>query len=164
MSVEIITIKEMLEQSTEKYCDQVAFQIKEEGVYRQITFGELAALVRKLQGRLVKLGVEKGARVGLLSENRPEWGISYLAIVGMGAILLYQPPIQPEDQKLVSTLSGWTTATIRYVTFTQDQNVVLHWTDGNVDIARFCDDKNKWIDLEKELCIPEPQPSEDVNK
>ena len=88
MSVEIITIKEMLEQSTEKYCDQVAFQIKEEGVYRQITFGELAALVRKLQGRLVKLGVEKGARVGLLSENRPEWGISYLAIVGMGAVVV----------------------------------------------------------------------------
>ena len=33
-------------------------------------------------------GVRYGDRVALLSENRPEWGIAYLAIASMGAVVV----------------------------------------------------------------------------
>ncbi len=36
-------------------------------------------------GVLRQLGIGSGARVGLMSENRPEWGLSYFAIVLSGA-------------------------------------------------------------------------------
>jgi long-chain acyl-CoA synthetase len=86
--MEIITLKDLLERNAEKYRDQVAFQMKQGDGYRQITFGQAAELVRKVQAALVKFGVRSGDRVVLISENRPEWGISYLAITGFGAVVV----------------------------------------------------------------------------
>jgi len=83
--MELITIKQMLEQKTEKFRDQVAFQMRQDEAYRRITYGEVGELVKRLQPAL---GVEPGDRVILLSENRPEWGISYLAITSLGAIVV----------------------------------------------------------------------------
>jgi long-chain acyl-CoA synthetase len=84
----IMTLKEMFEQSAEKYRDQIAFQIKRNGEYQKITFEQAAELINRLEGALIKLGVGRGDRVALISENRPEWGISYLAIAGLGAIVV----------------------------------------------------------------------------
>jgi len=42
---------------------------------------------------LVTLGVEKGDRVALLGENSPNWGIAYLSITTMGAVVV---PILPD--------------------------------------------------------------------
>ena len=86
--MEIITIKDLLARNADKFREQVAFQIKADGDYRRITFGETAELVRKLQGQLVKLKVKHGDRVALISENRPEWPLSYLAITCLGAAVV----------------------------------------------------------------------------
>ena len=84
--METITIKEMLERNAEKYRDCVAFQMKEGKSYRKITYEKTLHLVRKIQTFLIKTGIKSGDRVALISENRPEWALSYLAIVGLGAI------------------------------------------------------------------------------
>ncbi len=81
--MELITLKQLLERNTEKYRDQVAFQMRRADGYRRITYGEAGELAKRLQSALA---VEPGDRVILLSENRPEWGISYLAITSLGAI------------------------------------------------------------------------------
>jgi len=81
-----MTMKELIKYSADKYKDGVAYQMRaESGEYRKITFRQVEELARKVQGALLKLGVAKGDRVALISENRPEWTISYLAIAGMGA-------------------------------------------------------------------------------
>ncbi|HEY1815528.1 MAG TPA: AMP-binding protein [Kofleriaceae bacterium] len=49
------------------------------------TYGQLGELGWMGAGVLRQLGVGPGARVALMSENRPEWGISYFAIVLAGA-------------------------------------------------------------------------------
>ncbi|MFC1510903.1 AMP-dependent synthetase/ligase [Candidatus Margulisiibacteriota bacterium] len=85
----VLTISELLSLNSEKYRGQVAFQMRrDKGGYRQFTFQQVNELIIKLQAALSKLGAKRGDRVALLSENRPEWAISYLAITGMGAVVV----------------------------------------------------------------------------
>jgi long-chain acyl-CoA synthetase len=84
--MEVITIKQMLEENTRKFQKQVAFQMRQDSDYRKFTFERVGKLVKGLQKKLKGMEVEHGERVALLSENRPEWAISYLAITSMGAV------------------------------------------------------------------------------
>jgi long-chain acyl-CoA synthetase len=59
---------------------------KREGTWRSITWGETAERVKLLARGLKALGIGKGDRVVLVSENRPEWLIADLAIMSAGAI------------------------------------------------------------------------------
>jgi long-chain acyl-CoA synthetase len=59
---------------------------KQEGTYRPISWRDAAEQVRALARGLRSLGIERGDRVGLVSENRPEWTIADLAIMAAGAI------------------------------------------------------------------------------
>jgi long-chain acyl-CoA synthetase len=56
------------------------------GKYQPISWSEAARSVNRLARGLVALGVHPGDRVGLASENRPEWAIADLAIMSAGAI------------------------------------------------------------------------------
>lgn len=56
-----------------------------------LTYAQMAAAVRAYMVRLS--GLEKLEVVGLLSENRPEWGIAYMAILASGGVVV---PIDPQ--------------------------------------------------------------------
>lgn len=84
--METITIKQLLEESAEKFRNQVAFQIKQENSYLKYTYQDVSLLVKKVQAALRKLGVKHGDRVALLSDNCPEWSVAFLAITGFGAV------------------------------------------------------------------------------
>ena len=86
--MEIITIKAMLVRCAEKFGDQFAFQMREESGYRKFTFRQAADEAAKLQNKLTDLGVGQGDRVALISENRPEWAIAFLAVTSMGAVVV----------------------------------------------------------------------------
>ncbi|HVE70280.1 MAG TPA: long-chain fatty acid--CoA ligase [Thermoanaerobaculia bacterium] len=62
-----------------------------------ITVSEFRDTVRGLAAALHELGVKPGDRVGILSENRPEWTMSDFAILAAGAVSV---PVYP-------TLLGW---------------------------------------------------------
>ena len=49
------------------------------------TYRELADRVEALGTALLALGVRRGERVGLISDNRPEWIVADLACIGIGA-------------------------------------------------------------------------------
>jgi long-chain acyl-CoA synthetase len=59
---------------------------KRDGAYRPLTWRETAQQVSTLARGLRSLGIARGDRVGLVSENRPEWMIADLAIIAAGAI------------------------------------------------------------------------------
>jgi long-chain acyl-CoA synthetase len=59
---------------------------KKEGAWRPISWSEAAQQVASLAAALERLGLERGDRVALVSENRPEWLISDLAIMAAGMI------------------------------------------------------------------------------
>ena len=59
---------------------------KSGGAWRSISWAEAAAKVASLSAALHRLGLNRGDRVMLVSENRPEWLISDLAIMAAGCI------------------------------------------------------------------------------
>jgi long-chain acyl-CoA synthetase len=82
------TLKDLLLNSTAKFPEVVALQIRGDLGYRKYTYKDVRRLAGGLISYLRSIGITKGDRVVLLSENRPEWGIAYLSIVGMGAIVV----------------------------------------------------------------------------
>lgn len=56
------------------------------GTYQPMTYGEAGDAVRRFAKALRAAGIEKGDRVLIVSENRPEWVIADLAIMAAGAI------------------------------------------------------------------------------
>src|SRR5881396_779173 len=58
----------------------------EEGIARRLTYGELAAAVRRCAAGLRALGVRPGDRVGIFLPLTPECAIATLAVAAIGAI------------------------------------------------------------------------------
>jgi len=58
-----------------------------------ITYGQAQEKLQSVQALLSSLGIEKGDKVAICSENMPHWGITYLAITTMGAVAV---PILPD--------------------------------------------------------------------
>ncbi|HJR21533.1 MAG TPA: AMP-binding protein, partial [Dongiaceae bacterium] len=80
---------------------------KEDDAFRPIRWGRVAANVRALARGLIALGVKPGDRIALIAENRPEWLISDLAIMAVGAITV--PAFSTntvDDNRHVLTHSG----------------------------------------------------------
>lgn len=59
---------------------------KYEGAWRPRSYGETATQVSRLARGLRSLGIEKGDRVVIISENRPDWVVADLAIGAIGAV------------------------------------------------------------------------------
>lgn len=59
---------------------------KLEGAYRPLSWRDAAGAVSRLSRGLRALGIGRGERVALVSENRPEWVIADVAIMATGAI------------------------------------------------------------------------------
>ena len=56
------------------------------GKWLTLSHREVSSQVERAAAGLASLGIGRGDRVGLLSENRPEWAISDFAALGLGAI------------------------------------------------------------------------------
>lgn len=59
---------------------------KREGAWQSISWGDAARQVAALAASLRRIGLQPGDRVALVSENRPEWLISDLAIMAAGCV------------------------------------------------------------------------------
>ena len=59
---------------------------KHDGHWRYLSWRQTAETALTLAGGLVRLGLQRGDRVMLVSENRPEWAIADLAIMIAGGI------------------------------------------------------------------------------
>lgn len=81
------TIPEMFVYTCEKYGEsQVAFKYKNKGAWHNVSHKELRERVEKFALGLMELGIHKGDRVGIVSENRIEWVVACFAISMIGAI------------------------------------------------------------------------------
>jgi long-chain acyl-CoA synthetase len=90
-----VTIRDILEAINKKYGNKTALRIKgEDGSFREISFSKLGRRVVSISSVLINLGIQKGDRVAIFSENRPEWAAAYFGIISSGGIIL------PIDVKL----------------------------------------------------------------
>lgn len=94
LAVKFETITEMFENIFEKYSssNKPVLMYKVDGKYLEIKYSELEKLSKDFALGLLKLGVKKDDHIAIISENRPEWVISDIAIHLLGAV---DVPIYP---------------------------------------------------------------------
>ncbi|PTL79389.1 AMP-binding protein [Vitiosangium sp. GDMCC 1.1324] len=76
---------EMLEASVNAWRHRVAFRFAADEKEERLTYGEVNRYANRVGSFLLKEGVKRGERVMILSENRPEWPVSYFGILRAGA-------------------------------------------------------------------------------
>ncbi|MGQ9805978.1 MAG: AMP-dependent synthetase/ligase [Chlorobiales bacterium] len=78
--------------------DKFALSRKVNGKYQGITHDELHREVLAFAGYLKSIGIEKGDRVAILSENRPQWVVVDMATMMIGAVNVPLYPSLPPNQ------------------------------------------------------------------
>lgn len=78
--------------------DKAPLARKINGAYVPISYDSLAEDFRHFAAYLKKRGIEPGDRVAILSENRPGWYLSDMAILSVGAIDVPLYPSLPPNQ------------------------------------------------------------------
>ena len=87
--------------SAEIFDDKVMF-IDKGGKGKQYTYAEISELVQKLSSGLKHKFGNTAAEIGIISENRPEWGIAYLAILASGGTVIpIDANLKPSEIKFV---------------------------------------------------------------
>jgi Long-chain acyl-CoA synthetases (AMP-forming) len=94
----IPTINDVFHETVAKFGPKAALRHKVDKEFQDITYAELAARVERMASGLAALGINKGDRVALLSENRPEWTITDLAALALGAVVVPIYPTLPPPQ------------------------------------------------------------------
>jgi long-chain acyl-CoA synthetase len=96
------TIADLLPRAAAMYGSAVAVKYKEDERWIDRTFDEVLEIVRPLAFGLVTLGVEKGDRVSILGNTRPEWTYFDFAALSIGATVvpIYQTN-SPEECRYV---------------------------------------------------------------
>ena len=92
------TLNRLFFDAMERFDRSDALQVKRDGTYQPISSRALAEHVRHVALGLRELGVQRGDRVAILSENRPEWAIADYACLtaGMTDVPIY--PTLPAEQ------------------------------------------------------------------
>jgi long-chain acyl-CoA synthetase len=80
------TVAQMFLERVQAYPDLAAQYSKDaSGEFQSTSFSALLTEIRVFAAGLLELGLARGEHVGLISDNRKEWLISDLAILGLGA-------------------------------------------------------------------------------
>lgn len=85
----MLTIPDLLKKSVQENKNHTALAFVGEDGY---TYSEMFQQIEETSKLLQKLGVKQLDKVAILSQNTPHWGISYFAILSMGAIVVPMLP------------------------------------------------------------------------
>lgn len=86
MSATARHLPELLLHQADRLGPRAALRYREHGLYRDLSWHDLAQVALDAAAALCEVGVRPGDRVGLLSENRPEWIFADLAILCASAV------------------------------------------------------------------------------
>ncbi|MBK8479602.1 MAG: AMP-binding protein [Proteobacteria bacterium] len=75
---------ELLETAARLHPTRVALRMERDGHDDRYTYADLRELAARVAGFLQRQGVQPGARVMLLCENRPEWAMCYFGVIDRG--------------------------------------------------------------------------------
>lgn len=92
------TLTQLFFAALDKHSKPSALRHKKDGVWVDISHAELLERVRRTSLALTELGLARGDRVALLSENRPEWAIADFACLTAGLADVPVYPTLPAEQ------------------------------------------------------------------
>jgi len=85
---------ELFETSTKRHATRVAMRIERDGRKEQYTYADVRELALRAAGFLASEGIKAGDRVMLVSQNAPEWGMTYFGVLKAGATCI---PVDPDS-------------------------------------------------------------------
>jgi long-chain acyl-CoA synthetase len=91
------TLAAMFWSRVEKSAERPAQMLKQDGVWKTLTWREVGEAVREVALGLIALGRQKGDAVALLSASRAEWVQADFAIFSTGCITVPVYPTYPPD-------------------------------------------------------------------
>jgi long-subunit acyl-CoA synthetase (AMP-forming) len=97
------TLPKLLLERARQTPDQVAVREKDFGIWQEMTWAEYLEQVKLFSLGLRTLGLQRGDKVAIIGDNRPEWFIAELAAQSAGAasVGLFQDAIPREVQYIV---------------------------------------------------------------
>lgn len=103
--VEKITdLKDMITKSAEKFGDKAAFRYKDD--IGNISFKEFYNQINALGTQLIEMGL-KGKKIAVISENRYEWCLAYMATVcGVGCVVPLDKALPANELESLIIRSG----------------------------------------------------------
>lgn len=104
----ITDLKDMLAKTEKKFGDKPVFKYKtnEPGVFDVITYKEFIEKINALGTKLIDLGL-KGKRIAVISENRYEWCLAYLAACcGTGVVVPLDKALPANELESLIIRSG----------------------------------------------------------
>lgn len=101
------SLVDMQERVCKRFADQPAIGTKVDGAYRWTSFGEFGKRIDAFRGALALLGVERGDKVAIISNNREEWAVAAYATYSLGAhyVPMYEAQL-PKDWEYILEDSG----------------------------------------------------------
>ncbi len=98
MTETVTSFPSLFFRQVEKQQEKTALRRKEYGIWNRISWTEYGQRVRETAAALLSLGIQKGDRVAILGDNRPEWLICHLAIMTAGGVTCGVYPTSAPDQ------------------------------------------------------------------
>ena len=87
--IEYPNFRLLIEDVTARYPDNIAFRMrKQDETFTEASYSGIYRNIRALSSFLLQSGIKKGDRIGLISENRVEWVLTYLSAVFTGIIIV----------------------------------------------------------------------------
>jgi len=82
------TIADVIPRAVVEHPRRPAVRYKREGSWHDVTYAEVGEIVQEIALGLIDLGIEKGERVCILANTRPEWSYADMAITETGAVVV----------------------------------------------------------------------------
>ena len=84
------TLADLLPLAVEKHADKVAQKYKDQskGEWVDVSYPELGEIAKEVTLGLQELGIDRGDKVGILSNTRPEWTYADFGILATGATVV----------------------------------------------------------------------------
>jgi len=80
------TLNELFNSAVDRYRDQEFLRFKDKGEWRSLSFVDFAGRVIELALGLQAIGIRRGDRIAIWSENRPDWNLADLATLALGGV------------------------------------------------------------------------------
>lgn len=115
---EVTRLFDFIYYQRDNYHQHDAFANKVNGEWKKYSTQEIIDAANKVSIALIKLGVQPGDKLALVSNNRPEWNITDLGMLQAGAVNVpIYPTISEHEYKFI-----FNDAEIKYA-FVSDQNL-----------------------------------------
>jgi long-chain acyl-CoA synthetase len=97
------TVVDILTHSVPKFSSRELFGTKTSGTWRWSTYSQFGRDVDQLRGGFASIGVGKGDRVAIISNNRVEWAVSAYATYSLGGafVPMYEAQLEKDWEFIV---------------------------------------------------------------